>query len=48
VACGFEASFKHDVRNDLGIKVDVSGYSDEFGFISQTRVPSVTALAIKA
>ena len=22
---GFEASFKHDVRNGLGIKVDVSG-----------------------
>ena len=27
---GFEASFKHDVRNGLGIKVDVSGYSDTF------------------
>jgi hypothetical protein len=26
---GFEASFK-DVRNGLGIKVDVSGYSDTF------------------
>src|SRR4029450_2805274 len=25
---GFEASFTHDVRNGLGIKVDVSGYSD--------------------
>ena len=27
---GFEASFKLDVRNGLGIKVDVSGYSDTF------------------
>ena len=27
---GFEASFKQDVRNGLGIKVDVSGYSDTF------------------
>jgi hypothetical protein len=27
---GFEASFKHDVRNGLGIKVDVAGYSDTF------------------
>src|SRR4030095_9070684 len=27
---GFEASFKHEVRNGLGIKVDVSGYSDTF------------------
>src|SRR3954464_13847959 len=27
---GFEASFKRDVRNGLGIKVDVSGYSDTF------------------
>src|SRR4030095_14238269 len=27
---GFGASFKHDVRNDLGIKVDVSGYADTF------------------
>jgi len=27
---GFEASFKHDVRNGLGIKVDVSHYSDTF------------------
>ena len=27
---GFEASFKHDMRNGLGIKVDVSGYSDTF------------------
>ena len=27
---GFEASFKHDVRNGLGIKVDVSGYFDTF------------------
>src|SRR4030095_8793341 len=27
---GFEASFKPDVRNGLGIKVDVSGYSDTF------------------
>ena len=27
---GFEASFQHDVRNGLGIKVDVSGYSDTF------------------
>src|SRR5215510_14810569 len=27
---GFEASFKYDVRNGLGIKVDVSGYSDTF------------------
>src|SRR4029450_1754960 len=27
---GFEASFKHDVRNGLGIKVDLSGYSDTF------------------
>ena len=27
---GFEASFKHDVRNGLGIKIDVSGYSDTF------------------
>jgi hypothetical protein len=27
---GFEASFKHDLRNGLGIKVDVSGYSDIF------------------
>src|SRR6476620_10904132 len=27
---GFEASFKHDVRNGLGIKVDVSFYSDTF------------------
>src|SRR4030095_15258237 len=26
----FEASFKHEVRNGLGIKVDVSGYSDTF------------------
>src|SRR4051794_23098434 len=25
---GFEASFERDVRNGLGIKVDVSGYSD--------------------
>src|SRR3954468_17377463 len=25
---GFEASFKHDVRNGLGIKVEVSGISD--------------------
>src|SRR5690349_7201659 len=25
---GFEASFKLDLRNGLGIKVDVSGYSD--------------------
>src|SRR5678816_310772 len=27
---GFEVSFKYDVRNGLGIKVDVSGYSDTF------------------
>jgi hypothetical protein len=27
---GFEASVRHDVRNGLGIKVDVSGYSDTF------------------
>src|SRR4029450_2627536 len=27
---GFEASFKHEVRHGLGIKVDVSGYSDTF------------------
>src|SRR4029079_2384333 len=27
---GFEASFKRDLRNGLGIKVDVSGYSDRF------------------
>src|SRR4051794_34799001 len=27
---GFEASFKRDVRSGLGIKVDVSGYSDTF------------------
>src|SRR5215510_11973935 len=27
---GFEASFKHEVRNGLGIKVDLSGYSDTF------------------
>src|SRR6185436_3760475 len=27
---GFETSFKHDVRNGLGIEVDVSGYSDTF------------------
>src|SRR4026209_2483041 len=27
---GFEASFKHNLRNGLGIKVDVSGYSDTF------------------
>jgi hypothetical protein len=27
---GFEASFKHDVRDGLGIKVDVSGYFDTF------------------
>src|SRR6185369_9385753 len=27
---GFEASFEHDLRNGLGIKVDVSGYSDTF------------------
>src|SRR5690349_16665732 len=27
---GFEASFKHDMRNGLGIKVDVSGYFDTF------------------
>ena len=27
---GFEASFKQDVRNGLGIKVDVSDYSDTF------------------
>jgi hypothetical protein len=27
---GFEASLKHEVRNGLGIKVDVSGYSDTF------------------
>ena len=27
---GFEASFKRDVRNGLGIKVDVSAYSDTF------------------
>src|SRR5262245_49187726 len=27
---GFEASFKLDLRNGLGIKVDVSGYSDTF------------------
>src|SRR5262245_52998757 len=27
---GFEASFKRDMRNGLGIKVDVSGYFDTF------------------
>src|SRR5262245_6210075 len=27
---GFEASFKREVRNGLGIKVDLSGYSDTF------------------
>src|SRR4051812_8490791 len=27
---GFEASFTRDVRNDLGIKVAVSGYFDTF------------------
>ena len=27
---GFEVSFKREVRNGLGIKVDVSGYSDTF------------------
>src|SRR5262245_43589127 len=27
---GFEASFKYEVRNGLGIKVDASGYSDTF------------------
>jgi hypothetical protein len=27
---GFEVSFKPDVRNGLGIKVDVSGYFDTF------------------
>lgn len=27
---GFEASFRHDLRDGLGIKVDVSGYSDTF------------------
>src|SRR5215510_4428502 len=27
---GFEASIKHEVRNGLGIKVDVSGYFDTF------------------
>src|SRR5690348_1468072 len=27
---GFEASFTHDMRNGLGIKVDVSGYFDTF------------------
>jgi hypothetical protein len=27
---GFEVSFKRDVRNGFGIKVDVSGYSDAF------------------
>jgi len=27
---GFEVSFKRDLRNGLGIKVDVSGYSDRF------------------
>src|SRR5262245_46227841 len=27
---GFEVSFKRDARNGLGLKVDLSGYSDTF------------------
>src|SRR4029450_13443586 len=42
---GFEASFKHDVRNGLGIKVDVSGYSDTFppGPAAYCQPPGSTA-----
>src|SRR6476620_864066 len=45
---GFEASFKQDVRNGLGIKVDVSGYFDTFppgpAAYCQQSSPSATTI----
>src|SRR6185436_16515404 len=45
---GFEVSFKHDVRNGLGIKVDVSGYFDTFtpgpAAYCQQSSPSATTI----